>query len=918
MKLRSFSFLTIALLAIIITSSTAVQAQVRPRVLVFTKTLGYSHASIPAARLAMIKLGKENGFDVDTTTDVSKIEESNLKKYAALIFISISGITGPGGYGTGGYIFNAAQRADLQRYIQAGGGFVGIHEAVDAMYDFRWYGRMIGGYFGFHPAAQPSTYNVIDKNHPSTSMLPDKWKKTDETYYVRLMNKDIHVLVTVDESTVVNRRPPADFYKIGNTHPIAWYHEFEGGRSFYTALGHTDSSYTKDSLYLKHVLGGIKYAIGKNAPLNYAKVKALRAPDQNRFTKNMLVSGTFTEPTEMTILPNLDILIAQRRGEILKYDHLKKTVKQVGNLNVYYENITKVLHGVEDGLMGIQADPDFKTNHFIYIYYSPASKDNKPVNYLSRFTFTNDKIDPKSEKIILEVKTDRETCCHTGGSIAFGKDRMLFLSTGDNTSPFDEEGVAKGAPNTYGFAPLDDRPGHETNDDRRSAGNTNDLRGKVLRIKIKPDGTYEIPEGNLFPAGTPGTRPEIYIMGNRNPYRISIDKKTGFLYWGEVGPDASKDSLDTRGPRGYDEVNQARKAGNFGWPLFVGPNLPYREYDYGTGKSGAAFDPAHPMNNSRNNTGLKELPPAQPAFLWYPYDRSTEFWQLGTGGRTAMAGPVYRGNMYAKPGLPAYYNDKLFIYDWVRGWIKAIAMTPDGDYDGMEPFMDSTKFNAPIDMEVGPDGKLYILEYGNGWYAKNPDAGLSRIDYNPGNRAPQIASISSSKMLGALPLTVKLSVNATDPEKDKMTYTWNLGNGIKKVTTAPQLTYTYTKQAHYKVSVTVSDAKNAVTKSKVISIAAGSTKETVDPTAPYAAGKALMLSLDCKSCHKIDDKSIGPAFTAISGKYTKTAANISKLTKQMINGGSGVWGNVVMPPHTSLKPEEVKKILDWIYSLSGK
>ena len=130
---------------------------------------------------------------------------------------------------------------------------------------------------------------------------------------------------------------------------------------------------------------------------------------------------------------------------------------------------------------------------------------------------------------------------------------------------------------------------------------------------------------------------------------------------------------DTRGPRGYDEVNQARKAGYFGWPLFVGNNYPYHQYDYATGQNGQAFDPDHPVNNSRNNTGLTNLPPAQPAFIWYPYDASPDFPEVGTGGRNAMAGPVYYTDMFPKETrLPDYYNGKLFIYDWIRGWIKTV------------------------------------------------------------------------------------------------------------------------------------------------------------------------------------------------------------------------------------------------------
>lgn len=236
-------------------------------------------------------------------------------------------------------------------------------------------------------------------------------------------------------------------------------------------------------------------------------------------------------------------------------------------------------------------------------------------------------------------------------------------------------------------------------------------------------------------------------MGNRNPYRITVDQKNSFLYWGEVGPDAPYDSLATRGPRGYDEVNQARKAGYFGWPFFVGNNYAYHEYNYLTGVSGPAFDPAKPENHSPNNTGITELPPAQPAFIWYPYALSPEFPELGTGGRNAMAGPVYYTEFYpAATRYPDYFNGKLFIYDWIRGWIKVVTLQPNGDFEQMESFMPHMTLHNCIDMEAGPDGRLYLLEYGTGWFQKNPDAGLSRIDYNPivTTAAPVAAVVDTS------------------------------------------------------------------------------------------------------------------------------------------------------------------------------
>ena len=674
-----------------------------PRVLVFSKTAAFYHSSIPAGIKALQDLGAKNGFEVDTTTDANKFQEDSLKKYAALIFLS-----------TTGNILNGNQENTLERYMQAGGGFVGIHAATDAEYDWGWYGRMIGAYFLSHPAQQEANLVINDKKHPSTQGLPDTWRRKDEWYNFKNISKDIKVLISIDEKSYEGG-------KNGDAHPMAWYHEFDGGRVFYTELGHTDESFV-DPLYLNHILGGIKYAMGDNTA-NYKKAHTQLAPEESHFVKTQLITGTFFEPTEISVLPNLDVLIAQRRGEIYLYNNETKKVKQAGFLNVYWKTDAPGVNS-EEGLLGIKADPDFDKNHFVYVYYSAP---DTALNRLSRFTLENDTLNPSTEKVVLELYEQRDICCHTGGSIAFGPDKNLFLSTGDNTTPFDE---AKQKFVSHGYAPLDDRPGHLQYDERRASGNTNDLRGKIIRIKVKADGSYEIPEGNLFPKGNDKARPEIYVMGDRNPYRISVDPKNGNLYWGEVGPDANVDSFDTRGPRGYDEVNQARKAGFFGWPFFIGNNYPYHAYDYATGKTGPLFDPAKPINNSRNNTGLTELPPAQPAFIWYPYGKSPDFPSVGEGGRTAMAGPVYYSDLYPKETrYPSYYDGKFFFYEWMRGFIKAVSMKPNGDFEKMEPFMSKTKFNSAIDIEVGPDGRFYVLEYGTGWFSKNADAGLVRIDF---------------------------------------------------------------------------------------------------------------------------------------------------------------------------------------------
>ncbi len=680
------------------------QEQNKPRILVFSKTTGFRHSSIPNGKAAIQKLGLENDFDVDTTEDANSFTEENLKKYSAIVFLN-----------TTGDVLNNQQEIAMERFIQAGGGFAGVHSATDTEYDWAWYTDLVGAQFLSHPSIQPAKIMVVDTTNVATKHLPAVWERTDEWYNFKRFNKDVKVLLKIDETSYNGGT-------MGNDHPMAWYHEYDGGRAFYTELGHVEASYT-DSLYLKHLLGGIEYAIGKNQ-LDYSKARSQYPPDEKQFTKTVLSQGEFFEPTEMTILPNLDILIAQRRGQILLYKNDSHKVQPAGLLNVYWHTKIDTTVNAEEGLLGICKDPDFNKNHWVYIFYSPA---DTSVNRLSRFELKNDTIDMKSEKVVLQFFSQREICCHTGGSIAFGGNKILYVSTGDNSTPFDE-------PNqkyvSHGFAPLDDRPGHQQYDSRRSAGNSNDLRGKIIRIRIKDDGSYEIPDGNLFAKGEPKTKPEIYVMGDRNPYRISVDPKNNYLYWGEVGPDANEDSFDTRGPRGYDEVNQARQAGYFGWPLFVGDNYAYHQYDYSTGKPGAAFDANQPINNSRNNTGITELPKAQPAFIWYPYGASHDFPEVGVGGRTSMAGPVFYSDLYpAETRLPDYYNKKVFIYDFMRNWIMAVSLQPNGDFYKMEPFMPSTKLAAPIDMELGPDGRLYILEYGTGWFHKNKDAGLSRIDF---------------------------------------------------------------------------------------------------------------------------------------------------------------------------------------------
>ncbi|MGB3145950.1 MAG: ThuA domain-containing protein, partial [Maribacter sp.] len=496
--------------ALVIVSCGGNKREGEPRVLVFFKTMGFKHASIPAGIAAVQKLGQENGFAVDTTKNADMFNEENLQKYAAVIFLS-----------TTGDVLDYQQQAAMERYIQSGGGYVGVHAAADTEYDWPWYNKLAGAQFLSHPRGTPNADFIIkDKNFIATEFFTDTvWNRDDELYNYKNINTDVNVLMTLDESSYEGGEN-------GANHPIAWYNDFDGGRAFYTGAGHTDESFSED-LFLKHLLGGINYAIGDNLKLDYANASTQLPPDADRFTKVTLIEGEFFEPTEMAILPNNDVLVAQRRGEVMLYSEETQKLTQVAKLDVYSKTLNTPGVNAEEGLMGLQKDPNYATNNWIYLYYAPTG--DKWINRLSRFKYTAGNFDMASEQVILEIDTQREICCHTGGSIAFGPDNLLYLSTGDNSTPFNESNE-KYVNN--GFAPLNDEPGHEQFDARRSSGNTNDLRGKILRIKVNEDGSYSIPAGNLFAEGTEKTRPEIYTMGHRNPYRISVDVKRGYVYWG--------------------------------------------------------------------------------------------------------------------------------------------------------------------------------------------------------------------------------------------------------------------------------------------------------------------------------------------------------------------------------------------------
>jgi cytochrome c len=249
-RLAAILVLTLASLVAGAAVAAAPDAARAPRILVFTKTTTFRHASIPTALRAIRELGERNGLVVDASEDGGAFISSNLSRFRAVVFLL-----------TTGDVLNGGQQAAFERFIRAGGGFVGVHSAADTEYDWAWYGRLLGTRFRNHPQIQRGAIDVTNRRHPSTVGLPRRWTRVDEWYnFTRSPRRAVKVLVTLDETSYA----PGEG-AMGSDHPIAWSHAFQGGRAWFTGGGHTDESYS-EPLFRKHLIGGIRYAAGLSPP----------------------------------------------------------------------------------------------------------------------------------------------------------------------------------------------------------------------------------------------------------------------------------------------------------------------------------------------------------------------------------------------------------------------------------------------------------------------------------------------------------------------------------------------------------------------------------------------------------------------------------------------------------------------------
>ena len=551
-----------------------------------------------------------------------------------------------------------------------------------------------------------------------------------------------------------------------------------------------------------------------------ASAQAPAEPDEARFQKVLLEATGLTQPMRIRVAPDGRVVYIERDGRVKVWDPATQSTKVAGTVAV---RVTGEL-----GLVGLELAPDFDATGHIYLHYSRPDWTTSFISRVSRFTLTDEStLDPASEVPIIDIQHPRGVGGgHSAGDLRTTPDGLLFIVTGDNTN----------CCASAGFPPLDERPGQDSADAQKTSANTNDLNGKILRIRPKADGGYGIPAGNLFPESEdPGdkTRPEIYAMGFRNPFTIGdYDPATGSLWMADYGPDAVLgDPL--RGPAGHVREFLITKPGFYGWPYCTMNNVPYHDWDYvANGPKGDWFDCDNPVNDSPNNTGLVNLPPAQPANIYWTYSPQDYFPELYGGG--AMAGPRYEydADSPSQTKFPEWFDGRRFFYDWTTNWIQTTRFADDLETPvDMKRFLPSEFFSKPMDLEFGPDGSLYVLEYGNGWGSSNDDAGLYRIDYVEGNRTPRVRADASADS-GALPLEVEFDASgSTDPDGDELSYTWDFdGDGTADAGGATA-SHTYTTAGNFRPRVTVTDEHGA-SGVQNLSVVAGNTRPAVTIETP--------------------------------------------------------------------------------------
>jgi cytochrome c len=876
----------------------AAQPEDKPEYRVYVFTRGAPTTLAAAAVKAVKDLGKDNGFTVQSNGDPTQFTEENLARFRTVILLANSGDA-----------LNADQQAAFEAYYTNGGGVLAIHGAIETEPDWDFLTEILGARSSGKTASQAGTIKVADRVHEASTDLPEYWTRSESWYNFDVNVRGFsHVLATVTELPFAAHPPGVVTGISGGTmgfdHPIAWCKDFNGGRAFYTGIGSTAATFA-DATYRSHLLGAIRWASGVTDPVfsdcgatvlaNYEQTVVSAPPN-------------LSEPIGFDILPDGRVVQTDRRGGVRLHDGEANTTTLIADIPVYTNS--------EDGMYGPAVDNDFAENHWVYLFYAPVEMTTDPgdeityptttppgsapntgadpsvwdpwIGYfqLSRFTFVDATateaahLDLDSEQKILKVPVNRGACCHVAGDIAFDSENNLWLVTGDDTPA--------GGGNSGGFSPHNDmitttglfNAPHV--DARRSAMNTNDLRGKILRIHVEDDGSYTIPEGNLFTGDEEGggkTRPEIYAMGFRNPFRITLDEND-VAYITDYSPD-SQTPTNFRGPAGTGRMMKVDEPANYGWPLCYQPDLPYYRWNFNSSTpldnpplTHECDNPAQgPENTSRWNTGLTHAPPVKRSEMWYsftPENRADNplgtpcfdyyngsgtttcprlFPELLTGGvgPHGAAKYDYDPDLDSPTKFPPYYDGAIFFGEFTRDYLREIRLDEDGNVlkinnllnCGPAPTNPNRPFvcDNPMDMRWGfQDGHFYLLTYGDGFFNINPDAAMTKFAYVKGTRSPVVV-LDADPTDGPAPLTVQFSSEGThDPDPaDSITFAWDFDDDGTIDSMDPNPSFIYTAIGQYTARLTVTDSSGKSSSANT-TITVGNTSPSVTVDVPVDGG----------------------------------------------------------------------------------
>ena len=869
----------------------------RPQYRVYVFTRGAPTTLSNAAVNAIKDLGKVNGFTVQSNGDPTQFTEENLTRFRAVILLADSDDA-----------LNVDQQAAFEAYYTHGGGVLAIHSAIETEPDWDFLTDVLGARSSGRTTSQAGTIKVADRVHEASSELPEYWNRTESWYNFDVNVRGFsHVLATVTEDPFDAHPPGAVTGIAGGTmgfdHPIAWCKDFQGGRSFYTGVGSTPAAFS-DPLYRAHLLGAIRWTSGVTDPV-YSDCGATVLAN---FEQTVLSAPpNLSEPIGFDVLPDGRVIQTDRRGGVRLHDPEANTSHVLAQFPVYMAS--------EDGMYGPAVDNDFAGNQWVYLYYSPLEMTNDPgdevvypattptdnapntgvnpsvwdpwIGYfqLSRFKFVDGaepSLDLASEQKILKVTVNRGACCHVAGDIVFDSENNLWLVTGDDTPA--------GGGNSGGFSPHNDmitatglfNAPHV--DARRSAMNTNDLRGKILRITVQEDGSYTIPDGNLFTGNEEGggkTRPEIYAMGFRNPFRITLDEND-VAYITDYSPD-SQTPANFRGPAGTGRMMKVDEPANYGWPLCYQPDLPYYQWNFNT--STPLTDPPvayecdnftqGPANTSRWNTGLQYAPPVKRAEMWYsftPENRTDNplgtpcidyyngsgtttcprlFPELLTGGVGPHGAAKYDfdPDLESDTKFPPYYDGAIFFGEFTRDYLREIRLDEDGNVFKVNNLLNCGAVppqpsparpfvcDNPMDMRWGfQDGHFYLLTYGDGFFNINPDAAMTKFAYVKGTRSPVVV-LDADPTDGPAPLTVQFSSEGThDPDPaDSITFAWDFDGDDTIDSMDPNPSFEYTAIGQYTARLTVTDSSGKSTSANT-TITVGNTAPSVTVNVPVGGG----------------------------------------------------------------------------------